>query len=611
MSIAPEPAEYSDPDPPQDEDADVRGDVLAESPADQDDRDLRLAEIISNVGDSVIRGEIIDLEQICRANPDLADELKRLWGTILVTDTAGAAADEGIADTSADEATRWRSIQLPTTIDDFELIEELGRGGMGVVYRARQISLNREVAIKMILRGRLASPSDLKRFLAEAAATASLEHPGIVPVYEVGDIDGRPFFSMQLIEGRTLMEKAKGNPLPQRRAARIVSKVARAIAFAHRQGVLHRDLKPSNILLTKAGTPLVTDFGLAKQGVFGDVQDPSLLPVDPGIEASSDDTKHGNLDPAVTLPAEVTRSGMLIGTPSYMSPEQAGSRRGSVGPASDIYSLGCILYFALTGRGPFVADTTMEVVMQVIEQEPTPPRVLRPSLSRDLEGIVIRCLQKPIDLRYETADDLADDLDAFLADEKVSARSGRFGQVIARLFSETHHARVLERWGMLWMWHSLVLLVASWLTWLLDYNGVQSRIAYALVWTLGLGAWAAVFWKMRQLMGPVTFIERQIAHVWGASMIAIGLLFPLEYWLELPVLTLSPLLGVISAMVFLIKAGMLTGAFYLQSSALLLASVAMSFWPAFAHLIFGVTAAACFFIPGYQYNRRRRFAAGV
>ena len=580
---------------------------------DPDDRDLRLAEIISNVGDSVIRGEIIDLEKICQANPDLSDELKRLWGTILVTDTAGAAVDEGIADSDASAtASRWRSIQLPTTIDDFELIEELGRGGMGVVYRARQISLNREVAIKMILRGRLASPSDLKRFLAEASATASLEHPHIVPVYEVGDIEGRPYFTMQLVEGRTLMEKAKGNPLPQRRAARIVSKVARAIAFAHRHGVLHRDLKPSNILLTKEGKPMVTDFGLAKQDAFGVATAGRTSRFDVELDDAPEESGGGAAgDTAKPMASELTRSGMLIGTPAYMSPEQAGSRRGSIGPASDVYSLGCVLYFALTGRGPFVADSTMEVVMQVIEQEPTPPRALRPSLSRDLEGIVIRCLQKPIDLRYETADELADDLDAFLADEHVSASSGRFRQVLARLFRETHHAPILERWGLLWMWHSLVLLVACALTWGLDYAGVESRVVYANVWTFGLGAWASVFWKMRQLMGPVTFIERQIAHVWGAAMVAIGLLFPLEYWLGLPVLTLSPLLGVISAMMFIIKAGMLSGAFYLQAALLLIASVGMAFWPRFAHLIFGVTSAACFFVPGYQYHRRRRFASSV
>lgn len=535
------------------------------------DREQRLANLLSEVTDSICRGEIIDIEGICAANPDLSDELRRLLGAVLVTDTAGANHDEGPADVS-DSRSRWRSLKLPTTVGDYELIEELGRGGMGVVFRAHQISLGREVAVKMILRGRLASETDLERFLAEASATAKLEHPAIVPVYDVGDVDGRPFFSMQLVEGLTLAQMAVDGPLPQREAARIVATVARAIGFAHRHGVLHRDIKPSNILVSHSGNAMVTDFGLAKQ---------------------------------ITDSDELTRSGMLLGTPAYMSPEQAGGRRGMVGPASDVYSLGCVLYFALTGRPPFVAESPMELVMLVVEQDPAPPRALRPSLDRDLEMIAIRCLQKPVDLRYESADKLADDLEAYLADERVSARSGRFSQVVARLFRETHHAAVLENWGVLWIWHSLVLLIASMLTWFLEYNAVDQRSVYVLVWTVGLGTWAAVFWSLRQRMGPVTFIERQVAHVWGSSMIAISALFPLEWWLDLRVLTLSPMLGVVSAMVFIVKAGMFSGGFYLQATALLAVSVVMALFPDFAHFWFGLVAAACFFLPGYKYARRR------
>ncbi len=550
----------------------------ADEPHSADDvKDQRLASILADLTDQVCRGEIVDFDQACRDNSDIADDLRHLWGAVLITDTAGAVNDENPA--GADESSvggstsRWRSLQLPITIGDYELIEEVGRGGMGVVFRAKQISLNREVAVKMILRGRLASDADLQRFLAEASATARLEHPGIVPVYEVGDIEGRPFFSMQFIEGQTLAERVATGPLPQREAARIVAAVAKAVGFAHSQGILHRDLKPSNILLSRDDSVLITDFGLAKQA---------------GAKV------------------DLTRSGMLLGTPAYMSPEQAGGRTSTVGPASDIYSLGCVLYFALTGRSPFVAESPMDLVMQVIEQDPTPPRALRPRLNRDLEMIVIRCLQKPIDLRYESADALAADLEAYLADERVAASSGRFSQVIARLFRETHHAAVLENWGLLWMWHSVVLMVACTLTWIMETAGVDDRFSYVLVWVIGLGAWAAVFWKFRQRMGPVTFIERQIAHVWGASMIAIGMLFPVEWWLGLPVLTLSPLLGVISAMVFIVKAGMLTGAFYLQAISLLVASALMAIMPQYSHLIFGAVAATCFFVPGLKYYRRRR-----
>lgn len=532
----------------------------------------RLANLLSEMTDAICRGEPIDFDRVCRENHDLADELRRLWSAVLVTDTAGAINEERPNPSDSGDK-QWRRLNLPTTFGDYELLEEVGRGGMGVVFRARQISLDREVAIKMILRGRLASESDLQRFLAEAAATARLVHPGIVPVYEVGDIEGRPFFSMQFIEGETLADRTARGPLPQREAAGIIAQVSQAVQFAHDQGFVHRDLKPSNILLSKEGQVLITDFGLAKEN---------------------------------KADINLTRSGMLVGTPSYMSPEQAGGRRELLGPATDIYSLGAMLYFTLTGRPPLVAETPVEVVMLVIEQDPSPPRALRPSLDRDLEMIVIRCLQKPIDLRYATARDLAGDLEAFLADEAISARSGRFAQVLARIFRETHHAAVLENWGMLWMWHSLVLLVACYLTWQLEFLGYRNRYAYAGLWTLGLGAWAAVFWKLRQRMGPVTFIERQIAHVWGGSMVAIGMLFPIEWWLGLDVLKLSPLLGVISAMVFITKAGMLTGAFYVQAIVLLVTSIVMAIAPRWAHLLFGVVAALCFFVPGYQFWRRRK-----
>ncbi|MEM6472668.1 MAG: serine/threonine-protein kinase [Planctomycetota bacterium] len=547
----------------------------------------RLADLLSELTDAICRGEPLDFDQVCRDNPDLASELRKLYGAVLVTDTAGAVSEQlplqEEGDTSAKEngdtpsttgggdVRRWQRLKLPATVGDYELIEEVGRGGMGVVFRARQVSLDREVAVKMILRGRLASDSDLQRFLAEAAATARLEHPGIVPVYEVGDFDGRPFFSMRYVEGETLADRTARGPLPQREAARIISQIARAVQFAHEQGFVHRDLKPSNILLNRDGKPLITDFGLAK-------------------EFKTD--------------VSLTRSGMLVGTPSYMSPEQAGGRRELLGPATDIYSLGAMLYFTLTGRAPFVGETPVEMVMLVIEQDPSPPRALRPSLDRDLEMIVIRCLQKPIDLRYLSAGALADDLDAFMADEVVSARSGRFAQVLARIFRETHHAAVLEKWGMLWMWHSLVLLVACFLTWQLEFVGIRNRFVYMGLWTIGLGTWAGMFWKLRQRLGPVTFIERQIAHVWGASMISIGMLFPIEWWLDLEVLALTPLLGVISASVFVVKAGMLTGVFYFQAIALFMTAIVMAIAPRWAHFVFGFVSALCFFVPGYQYWRR-------
>jgi serine/threonine-protein kinase len=348
--------------------------------------------------------------------------------------------------------------------------------------------------------------------------------------------------------------------------------VSRAVHFAHQQGLLHRDLKPSNILIDEEGQPHVTDFGLAKR---------------------------------MTAAVSVTRSGAILGTPAYMAPEQAAGDRGSVGPASDVYSLGSILYHMLTGRPPFQAASPLDTVLMLLEQDVVPPRVLNPKADRDLEMIALRCLQKPPDLRYASAGALADDLEAYLKDEPIAARSGRFVQVLSQLIRETHHATVLENWGLLWMWHSLVLLVACALTNVLHLAGFDVRWYYIVLWTLGLGTWAAVFWWLRRRMGPVTFVERQIAHVWAASLIAIGMLFVVELSLNLPVLSLSPVLALITGMVFVVKAGILSGTFYFQAAALFATAPAMAACPQVAHLIFGFVSAACFFLPGLKYYRQR------
>jgi serine/threonine-protein kinase len=533
----------------------------------------KLALLLADLADRAQRGEHVDLEATCAANPDLADELRELWGAVVVAEAAASASVDQTLAPRHDSSLSL--LVLPCRFGDYELLEELGRGGMGVVYRAQQISLRREVAVKMILRGQLASEADRERFHSEAEAAARLDHPGIVPVYEVGDVEGRPYFSMKYIDGQTLADRLVDGPLGNREAARIVREVARAIHFAHERGVLHRDLKPSNILLDRSGLAHVTDFGLAKQ---------------------------------ITDAASLTRTGAVLGTPAYMAPEQAAGARGEVGPASDVYSLGVILYHMLTGRPPFQAASPVDTVLMVLEQDPVPPRLLNPKADRDLEMIALRCLQKPTDLRYPTAAALADDLDAYLHDERISARSGQFMQVVSWWLRETHHAAVLENWGLLWMWHSLALLVVCSLTNSLYLFGgalAESRWPYFLLWTAGLGAWAAVFWALRRRMGPVTFVERQIAHLWASSMIGIAMLFPLEWWLKLDVLKLSPMLGIINGMVFVAKAGILSGAFYIQAGCLFLTAALMAALPDYAHFIFGVVSAACFFFPGLKYYRQR------
>lgn len=556
------------------------------------DHDSRLAELLEELIAARARGEHIDVEKIATANPGFGTELRELWAAAELADWVGSAPLEPRLDDRTTLTTP--ALNLPRTFGGYELLEELGRGGMGVVYRARQPQLDRTVALKMVLRGPLASVEELSRLRSEAAAAARLDHPAIVPVYEVGEHEGQAYFSMQLIEGQTLSARLAEGPLPPRQAAELLREVACAIHVAHQAGVLHRDIKPSNILIDAAGRPHITDFGLAKRV--------------PGLSGGDDSY-------AATMAESLTRSGAILGTPAYMAPEQAAGGRGELKPASDVYSLGAVLYQMLTGRPPLVAATPLETVMLVLEQDPVPPRLLNPRVDRELEWIALKCLQKPPELRYASAESLANDLAAYLAGDPVSAASGRFSAVLARWFRETHHVGVLENWGVLWMWHAVVLLVLCIVTNVMDLRGVKSPIAYLLLWGGGVGVWAPIFWAIRHRAGPVTFVERQVAHVWGASVIASVGLFAVEWIMGLTVLTLSPVLGLINGMVFAVKAGILSGEFYFQATALFLTAGAMAVvahyhadWgvPDFGITLFGIVSALSFFVPGWKYWHRRR-----
>jgi serine/threonine-protein kinase len=260
---------------------------------------------------------------------------------------------------------------------------------MGVVYKARQEGLNRLVALKMVIAGEHAGEGQLERFRIEGEAVASLQHPNIVQIFEVGKRDGLPFFSLEFVDGGSLAQTIGGKPVAPRRAAEIMEALARAMGLAHERGIIHRDLKPANVLMSVQGTPKITDFGLAKR-----------------IESDS----------------QQTRSGTLMGTPSYMAPEQARGETHAIGPPADIYALGAILYEMLTSRPPFQGATMMDTLDQVCNQEPVPPTRLQPKLSRDLETVCLKCLQKEARKRYATANELADDLQRFLQGEPIKAR---------------------------------------------------------------------------------------------------------------------------------------------------------------------------------------------
>jgi tetratricopeptide (TPR) repeat protein/predicted Ser/Thr protein kinase len=270
------------------------------------------------------------------------------------------------------------------------ILGELGRGGMGVVFKAQQRGVKRVVALKMILAGHHIDPEKMARFRTEAEAVAHLRHPNIVQLYEVGEMDGKPYFSLEYVDGGSLSAKVRGKPMPAKAAAEIAMKLAEAMAYAHQNGILHRDLKPANVLLAKDGTPKITDFGLAKR-----IED-------------QDST--------------VTRDGAVMGSPSYMAPEQAEGKIREVGTLADVYSLGAILYEMLSGRPPFKGETVIDTLALVKTQEPAPPRQDNTQKSRDLEVICLKCLQKDPSRRYATAKELADDLQRFLNDEPILAR---------------------------------------------------------------------------------------------------------------------------------------------------------------------------------------------
>jgi WD40 repeat protein/tRNA A-37 threonylcarbamoyl transferase component Bud32 len=282
-------------------------------------------------------------------------------------------------------------------LGDYELLAEIGRGGMGVVFKARHVRLHRVVALKMILGGLLARPEELQRFETEAAAAAQLQHPNIVALYEVGAQDGQPYFSMEYVSGSSLAQRVTLGVLPGRLAASYLERLARAVHYAHGRGVIHRDLKPGNVLLDEADQPKITDFGLAK-----------VLQSDSGQ----------------------TRTGAVVGTPSYMAPEQAQARK-DVSPACDVYSLGAILYELLTGSPPFRGETALATLTLVAEKDPVPLRLLNPRVDRDLETVVLKCLEKDPARRYTSAEALADDLRRYLDGEPITARRlGALGRAL-------------------------------------------------------------------------------------------------------------------------------------------------------------------------------------
>jgi serine/threonine-protein kinase len=461
---------------------------MAPEPNDTPERERRRNQILAAcLEDPQLAAELkaflADQDQLAR----LAGPLRQARAEILATGSPPKSAtlplDAGTAATPAQVSLRC--------FGDYELLAEIARGGMGVVYKARQKGLNRIVALKMILAGNLAGADDLQRFRTEAEAAARLRHPNIVRVHEVGAVDGQPFFSMEFIEGRSLAQRLSEGPVPGRTAAGYVRQIARAVHYAHRQGILHRDLKPSNIMLDHDGEPYVTDFGLAKRLNAGE--------------------------------SALTRTGAIVGTPSYMAPEQAAGKVKELGPACDVYGLGAVLYELLTGRPPFRSDTPLDTVLNVLEREPVPPRLLNPKVDQDLETICLKCLEKEPPKRYASADELAADLQRYLDGESIRARSYNILARLTRALNKPSHREAdLRIWASLLLLFSAIFLVGHVVTFvLLQTKQPPGLILLSRAGQLLLGGVAFWFCRRREPL-PASAAERQVWLIWLGALVAFG-----------------------------------------------------------------------------------------
>lgn len=457
---------------------------------------------------------VVDREMFVGRYPAIVEELREfienherlLQLTTPLREMASAVAKATPRDDETLAYVPWRDAAqrlIGTQLGEYEILAELGRGGMGVVYQARHLRLNRWVALKMVLTGRFAGAQDIERFYAEAKSAATLDHSGIVPIYETGELQGYPFISMGYVEGRNLSEQLKREKLHSQVAARWIRKIALAVAYAHERGVIHRDLKPANILLAipanseadqELWEPRIADFGLAKR-IGGEGQ--------------------------------LTNSGQVLGTPSYMSPEQAAGDHRNTGAGTDVYGLGTILYSMLTGRAPFVADHPVEVILQVLEQEPESPRTIQADVPPELEAICLKCLEKKVEDRYQSAAEFVEDVDRFLRQEPPEAHS----------LTPWQRFRRWMRREPVFSWHMLVLGIIFLLIQAIYLTHAQSEWSYH--WPLCgiLAGWFSGSVLFRSLPA------RQRTHEWFPYVWIATDIFFLTWLLTQLVSPLGPLLS--------------------------------------------------------------------
>jgi eukaryotic-like serine/threonine-protein kinase len=463
-------------------------------------------------------------------------------------------------------------------VPGFELLCEVGRGGMGVVYKARQAGLNRLVALKMVLSGGHASDADRQRFKAETEAVAALQHPNIVQIYEVGEHDGRPYCALEFCPGGALTDRLNGTPLPPREAARLVETLARAVHAAHEAGIVHRDLKPGNVLLAADDQPKVTDFGLAKR-----------------LKGS---------------PSDLTATGAILGTPSYMAPEQAAGGGKHVGPAADVYALGAVLYECLTGHPPFKAATALDTLLQVVEHTPTPPQMLNPKVDGDLATVCLKCLEKEPGRRYASAAALAEDLRRYRDGEAIAARSYNMISWVTRTLEAGHYDVQFNTWGTMLLWFAAIVgigqLVSAAVIWWRPQH-LESWLFATYVAKFGL--MGLVFWKnRRQGVMPATTAERQMWSLWAGFLLACVLMGVVNHQLTpagavYDPRPLYPRFAILSGLAFFVLGSSYWGGCYAIGAAFFTAAVLMPASLDAGPVAFGLLWAAALVTVGLRLRR--------
>ncbi len=514
-----------------------------------------LNDVLAAYLEAVARGETVDRHTLLAKHPQLSEELARFfeahdhaarlaenWRASDGGDLEIRAVSSKKRATDADDPTSvWESpagLEAAQGADqaghelrlrkfgDYENLEEIARGAMGVVYKARQISLNRTVAVKMILSGDLANESDIQRFRIEAEAAAHLQHPNIIGIYNVGQHDGHHFFSMEYVAGENLSQIIRKGSVPPKQAARYVRQIADAIGHAHRKGVTHRDIKPSNVLIDDKDQARVTDFGLAKR---------------------------------VECDQQLTASHQIVGTVPYMAPEQVMGSRDRVGPASDIYSIGVLFYELLTRQQPFRGRTALDTLEQIREHDPKLPRQINPQIPRELEMICLKCLEKNPEKRYGSAQELADDLQRFLDGDSISLSGPSLLDRLLCTLGRGHHDVEFRTWANMLFHFAWIVFAANFLSFLVvgKLHAARPLTWLAAFRALEFAGMALVFWLYRaDWYPPQGKPARQLWALWlgyvagslTLFLVDYGMAPPdraFEYWMEYPRLAILSSLGFI------------------------------------------------------------------